>query len=666
MKKTSTLNLTQIKICPFGSAHDMKTEFAIKRQSPRHAFLIAPYTDKIAVEMTFAKDDLDNSNSGLRQLISVIFLDTDNGTNSKISFYAYLPKGTTHKTYLKVFDFNYFETNTAHNHSVIVINETENRQMGNYSIQLNDTQHLPEGINKHIKMEYARCVSYDEDNNYEHYLSFNPNTKPFSHIGFWGSTTLETHDHDLLNEFEVKIHFPNGQIQSYIKAPIFYDNDVKGSYKFRVLEDFIFREHGIYYAELLLMGQPISGFIFRVSDLNTVGEWKDYDSNLNPIIGYTTQTGEKTFLHAFDSIFFSQENNKNNEKDSAPIQGQLEIEWDDEEFGNLLDEVLNQKSEEENEDCDLDTTLNEDDDNDDNDDDEDDNNEQPPTSSNKGSSWENLDELTGLKSVKEKLHSYKKIIDFAKLRTLNGLPTFNIPLHAMFLGSPGTGKTTVAKALGQMLADAGLLSKGHVVVRERSSLLGRYYSSECENTLEALEEARGGILFIDEAYQLLDEHDPRDPGRHVIDTLLTKLSDEKDRDWMLILAGYPQQTQRLYEINPGLKSRIPESNIYTFDDFNESELMEIAESYLAKNDYTLSNEARQALLLRLNADYLSRNESFGNARHVMNLIQTNIIPAMATRIIDTHTTNDLTTILASDIPEPINNETNSRRRIGFC
>ena len=182
--------------------------------------------------------------------------------------------------------------------------------------------------------------------------------------------------------------------------------------------------------------------------------------------------------------------------------------------------------------------------------------------------------------------------------------------------------------------------------------------------MEALEEARGGILFIDEAYQLLDEHDPRDPGRHVIDTLLTKLSDENDRDWMLILAGYPQQTQRLYEINPGLKSRIPESNIYTFDDFSESELMEIAESYLAKNNYTLSNKARQALSLRLNADYLSRNESFGNARHVMNLIQTNIIPAMASRIIDTRSTNDLTTILECDIPKPICTSAN-HRRIGF-
>ena len=119
-----------------------------------------------------------------------------------------------------------------------------------------------------------------------------------------------------------------------------------------------------------------------------------------------------------------------------------------------------------------------------------------------------------------------------------------------------------------------------------------------------------------------------------------------------------------YEINPGLKSRIPESNIYTFDDFNESELMEIAESYLAKNNYTLSNKARQALSLRLNADYLSRNESFGNARHVMNLIQTNIIPAMASRIIDTRSTNDLTTILECDIPKPICTSAN-HRRIGF-
>ena len=211
----------------------------------------------------------------------------------------------------------------------------------------------------------------------------------------------------------------------------------------------------------------------------------------------------------------------------------------------------------------------------------------------------------------------------------------------------------------------GILSKGHVVVRERSSLIGKLYGSEEESTLEALKEAQGGILFIDEAYQLINEHDPRDPGRHVINTLLSKLSDESNRDWMLILAGYPKQTLRLYDINPGLKSRIPDTNIYTFEDFSQQELMEIAENYFTQNQYTLSEKAREALASRLNADFINKDESFGNARHVMNLIQTNIIPAMAARVISSHSTNDLTTILECDIPRPINNENSNRRRIGF-
>lgn len=240
----------------------------------------------------------------------------------------------------------------------------------------------------------------------------------------------------------------------------------------------------------------------------------------------------------------------------------------------------------------------------------------------------------------------------------------------MFLGSPGTGKTTVAKILGGKLRELGVLSKGHVVVRERATLIGKYYSSESENTLAALEEAEGGILFIDEAYQLCQPDDPKDPGRFVIETLMTALADESKRDWMLILAGYTEPMQRLFDINPGLRSRIPQSNIFTFEDFNEAELMEIAEGYLRRNHFTLDEQARHRLCRRLAADYANRDADFGNARHVINLITTSIIPAMASRVsqLSDPDREQLTTILPADIPdcEPQPTYLRGYRRVGFA
>lgn len=263
-----------------------------------------------------------------------------------------------------------------------------------------------------------------------------------------------------------------------------------------------------------------------------------------------------------------------------------------------------------------------------------------------------LNHLTGLSSVKEKLSIYEKFVQFNKKRQDIGLPTFSAPLHAMFLGSPGTGKTTVAKSIGEMLHRAGILSNGHVVVKDRSTLLGQYYSSEETNTVNAIEEAQGGILLIDEAYQLHQPNDPRDPGKFVIETLMTALADESRRDWMLILAGYPEEMKKMFEMNPGLKSRIPDSNIYLFEDFTEPELMEIAENYLARYHYTLSPDARQALSMRFAADYALRDKCFGNARHVINMIQTEILPRMAVRVMGqgSPTPETLSLIQPSDIP----------------
>lgn len=279
-----------------------------------------------------------------------------------------------------------------------------------------------------------------------------------------------------------------------------------------------------------------------------------------------------------------------------------------------------------------------------------------------------LNHLIGLKSVKEKLNVYERIVRFNKMREAKGLPVTSAPLHSMFLGSPGTGKTTVAKMIGIMLRRAGILSRGHVVVKDRATLLGQNYNSESEKTLEAIEEAQGGILLIDEAYQLYQQNDPRDPGKFVIETLLTHLSDESKRDWMLILAGYPDEMRRMFDMNPGFKSRIPDSNIYTFDDFSESELMEIAEKYLSRNNYRLSPAARKAFAKRLKTDYEHREKNFGNARHVINIIQTEILPAMAVRVTTKGIADktSLTRIHSADIPGAIQRKETHHRRIGFA
>lgn len=278
-----------------------------------------------------------------------------------------------------------------------------------------------------------------------------------------------------------------------------------------------------------------------------------------------------------------------------------------------------------------------------------------------------LDHLTGLTSVKAKLETYEKLVCFNRMRADNGLPVCSLPLHAMFMGSPGTGKTTVAKLMGEMLAHAGVLSRGHVVVKERATLIGPYYSNEETNTQKAIEEAHGGILFIDEAYQLFQPNDPRDPGKFVIEALMTALADESNRDWMLILAGYPDKMRAMFEMNPGLKSRIPESNVYTFDDFTESELMEIAERYLARNNFALDDGAREALTRRLRADYENRDSNFGNARHVVNMIQTEILPAMAIRVMTAgaHDVKLLSEISACDIKERTGVDVPVRRPVGF-
>ena len=237
-----------------------------------------------------------------------------------------------------------------------------------------------------------------------------------------------------------------------------------------------------------------------------------------------------------------------------------------------------------------------------------------------------------------------------KRREEAGLPVKRPALHARFLGNPGTGKTTVARLLGQIYKEMGLLSSGHVVLEERKNMIGRYYDSEGQAVENALNRARGGILLIDEAYNLYVENDDKDPGRRILEYLLTALADENNRDWMLILAGYPKEMKTMLESNPGIESRV--SEIFEFEDLGVDELLQVAELYCDDNKYELSEDARERLKAVMTRDVAAKDKNFGNGRYVNKLMETAINTRMATRLskVDSPTYDQLVTIEADDIP----------------
>ena len=196
--------------------------------------------------------------------------------------------------------------------------------------------------------------------------------------------------------------------------------------------------------------------------------------------------------------------------------------------------------------------------------------------------------------------------------------------------NPGTGKTTVAKLVGQMYHSMGLLSKGHTVETNRSKLVGEYIGTTEKKTLDAIEEARGGVLFIDEAYTLIShESDTKDFGKEVLNALLTVLS-EPEPDMIIILAGYEDKMAAMMKTNPGLKDRFPLT--FHFDDYSAGELMEMACRTLEAGNYRLTDEAHRCLASLIEKAAAQRDEYFGNGRWVHNLINQGIIKSMARRV----------------------------------
>ena len=264
---------------------------------------------------------------------------------------------------------------------------------------------------------------------------------------------------------------------------------------------------------------------------------------------------------------------------------------------------------------------------------------------------EGLNQLTGLGSLKEQLLVTFQRVRFDQQRCLAGLHVEGTALsHLVFTGNPGTGKTTVARLMGKACRSLGLLSKGEVVVTERSRLVGRYLGDTEQNTLAVLQAAQGNILFIDEAYNLYTGgKDNRDFGMRVIDTLLTALA-APNPDMLVILAGYESEMERLLTSNPGLKSRF--SRILHFEDYSADELMQIALNRINSLEYRLTEKAKDILQKFVYDTVSAKDRYFGNARWVLRLVDEGILSALANRVMGEKTAptvRELQTIEPSDI-----------------
>ena len=242
-----------------------------------------------------------------------------------------------------------------------------------------------------------------------------------------------------------------------------------------------------------------------------------------------------------------------------------------------------------------------------------------------------LEDMVGLQRVKDDMREARMMAMFNQKRAEMCLQTNNEQRnHMLFLGNPGTGKTTVAKLVGEIYHNMGLLSKGHTVETNRSKLVGEYIGMTEKKTLEAIEEARGGVLFIDEAYTLVShESDTKDFGKEILNALLTVLS-EPQPDMIVILAGYEDKMMNMMKTNPGLKDRFPLT--FHFDDYSAEELMEMACRTLKAGNYRLTDDAHKYLNTLIEKAAANRNEYFGNGRWVHNLIYQGIIKTMARRV----------------------------------
>lgn len=279
-----------------------------------------------------------------------------------------------------------------------------------------------------------------------------------------------------------------------------------------------------------------------------------------------------------------------------------------------------------------------------------------------------LNELTGLSSIKQDILNLINFLKVEKMRREQGLATQPLSLHSVFMGPPGTGKTTVARLIGRIYKSLGLLPKGHVVEVSRNDLVGEYIGQTGPKTQQVIDSAMHGVLFVDEAYALNPPgNSGNDFGREALETLLIRMENDRDK-FVVILAGYTDEMKALIETNPGLKHRF--NRYFSFTDYQPDELFEIFETMCRKRKMELEPEAETALIGFFIDAFEGKDKHFGNARFVRNLLE-NIVRAQSERLakmpdipqdaLQTITLEDVDSVIKTAKP----NQPKDRPSIGF-
>lgn len=243
------------------------------------------------------------------------------------------------------------------------------------------------------------------------------------------------------------------------------------------------------------------------------------------------------------------------------------------------------------------------------------------------SALKELEALVGLSEVKSEVMSCINLLRINNMRREKGLPLLQTSNHMVFTGHPGTGKTTVARIMAKIFKSLGVVSKGQLVETDRAGLVAGYMGQTALKTAQVIKKAKGGVLFIDEAYSLSSEDGSNDYGREAIDTLVKGMEDYRD-DLVVIVAGYVDEMKKFISMNPGLRSRF--NKYINFSDYSSEEMLEILKRQCIKTEFILSSEAEEAA-----HRYFEKNQTdptFGNARGVRNFFD-RVVMNQATRIL---------------------------------
>lgn len=273
-----------------------------------------------------------------------------------------------------------------------------------------------------------------------------------------------------------------------------------------------------------------------------------------------------------------------------------------------------------------------------------------------------LNGMVGLRNIKKDIAELINLLEIQKKRTTEGLKNIEVTLHTVFLGPPGTGKTSVARLLSRIYKHLGFLPKGQLCETDREGMVAGYVGQTATKVDKLVEESVGGVLFIDEAYALANNFSGNDYGAEAVNTLLKRMEDHRD-DLAVVVAGYTDPMKVFIESNPGLRSRF--NRFFHFEHFTPAELLLIFEGLCKKSDFVVTDDAKEKLNDTFELLYSKKDEGFGNARVIRNLFE-KCVQNQANRIIKLTDINQhiLRELSEADIPEPKETEEHAFFSVG--